>query len=397
MKLPRQEDRNKISSLSHTDKPLKISSAVPGSPASGYFRKFALATCVQVFYGAPSINLSEVVQAGIVLSLRPEFQGNFQVGRLADVFHFIFSTYPKENNWIQEKVILRRMRVPPRQDRNLSFIKILGVGRRFLATNPLDYIYAFLGHPTAKPRNRSLSTLKPDYGLDIEEPSRQLIKWLYEEEHRINFLYNISYSITSELEHSTSWLPTFHRGQIYPNIDNFAWKADNSLRTNQLVKAIFQDHMLQGVGVIFDSITACSEVNWQQTPQPQGNVVELCWKLQAGCTQITDMEERLIQFYCTLVGGTYTRGAAHLQWDFESYFRKKFLHKCAQLWNCRKQELILLLQMMVIGLPSSLRCTNVYLEENYSLQNMYYRVSCLYRKIWQSVFSTERRTGSHLL
>ncbi|KAN0108670.1 HET domain containing protein [Hyaloscypha variabilis] len=287
-------------------------------------QEVALATSVQVFYGAMSICLSEIVQAGYILSLRLEIQGIFQAASLVDAFYFIFSTYPKENNWIQEKALLRRLRDLTRQKLNISFIQILIVGRRFLATNPLDHIYAFLGHPAAKSRNRGLGTLKADYSLSIEEASQQLVKWLYEEEHRIEFLCNIAYPVASELEHLTSWLPILHRGQFHSSLDHHSWKADSSSSmTKQLVKAIFQDHMLHGVGVVFDSITACSEVSWQQTPQPQRNVVELCWKLQAGCTQITDIEERLMQFYWTLVGGIYTKGAAHLQRDFESYCRNK--------------------------------------------------------------------------
>jgi len=222
-------------------------------------QEVALNTSVKVFYGAISISLSEVVQAGFILSLLPDFQEGFNVGRLVDAFYFVFSSYPKENSWIQEKHILRRTRDLTR--RNLSFIQILRVGRRFLATNSLDHIYAFLGHPAAKSRHRSHGPLKADYSLNTEEASLQLIKWLYEEEHRLDFLCDISYPNASELEHSTSWLLKFHRGEIPHTLDNRLWKADNSPITKHLVKAIFQDQMLHGVGVMFDSVIASSELN----------------------------------------------------------------------------------------------------------------------------------------
>ncbi|KAE9378320.1 HET-domain-containing protein [Stipitochalara longipes BDJ] len=324
LEVPKLVDRKRLFQTDSQSQALRNLLSRPWFYRLWVLQEVALATSVCVFYGSLSINFSEVVLVGLILSLHSELQDGFHTGRLVDAFQDIFTTYAKANTWIQEKAILSYSRNYISQNSTVSFIQIVQTGARFQASNPLDHIYAFLGHPTAKSKNGDSGMFEANYSLTIEEATQRLVEWLYERDHRLDFLCDVSHHNPSELQHFPSWMPKFYGASKDLSIDHQLWNADNHAMTENFVETAFPGSMLQGLGVIFDTIRACSEPFTQQkfkssSPDP----VEVCWQLQAEVSQTANVEERLKAFSWTLVGGGYTGGGENLQRDFESYCRKK--------------------------------------------------------------------------
>ena len=286
-------------------------------------QEVSLATSAWLFYGAVSINFSEVVQSAFILSLLPDLQGKYPTGMLLDAFQAIFSTYAKENAWIQEKHVLRHSQNYLQEAFKTGLSEILLAGRGFQASNPLDHIYAFLGHPTAKVELGSSSILEADYTITIEEATHRLVERLYERDHRLDFLYHVLHSSLSG-EHFPSWLPDFHTMPGVVLMDHESFNADNFGRTGNLAMANFQNNKLQVLNVMFDTIRLCTEnFTEQKLLSSSLNPVELCWQLQAEVAPTAHMGEGLKALAWTLCGGIYIGDEVKLQRDFYSYCREK--------------------------------------------------------------------------
>lgn len=283
-------------------------------------QEVAFASTALVFYGAASINLSEVIQAAYLLGWRSDLNEDFPVGRWADAFGDTLVTYTTKKTWIQEKRLLRAWQESLTQEESLTLNKILISSSRFEATNPLDHIYAFLGHPAAKAKDGSC-ILEADYTISIDNACQRLAQSLYERDQQLNFLCTISHFTLADIEEFPSWIPKVHKAKLAHNNDHRDWNADYSATTD-FPKAIFRENMLHCWALIFDSIGVCSETfRWGVFEITNPTTVERCWNLYAECTPQVDVEKQSQAFMRTLVGGVYTGGSVHLQRDFGAYCR----------------------------------------------------------------------------
>jgi hypothetical protein len=288
-------------------------------------QEVAFASTALVFYGAASINLSEVVQAAYLLGRRSDLNGNnenFSVGRWADAFADTLVTYTTKKTWIQEKRLLRACQESLRRQERPTLHKILFSSSRFEATNPLDHVYAFLGHPAAKAKDGSC-ILEADYTISIDDACQRLSQSLYERDQRLDFLCTLSHFTPADFEGFPSWVPKIHRAKLAYTNDSRLWNADYSATTD-FPRAIFQENMLHCWAFVFDSIGVCSEpFRWGVFELMNPTTVERCWSLYTDATPPADVETQSQAFIRTLVGGIYTGGPEHLQRDFGAYCREK--------------------------------------------------------------------------
>jgi hypothetical protein len=285
-------------------------------------QEVALASSAWVFYGESSISLSEVIQTAVIMGIRQDLQNQFDVARWSNAFTNSLSMYTLKDNWIQESRLLRGLQEVLKRRGMPNFNYILNNSSEFEATIPLDYIYAFLGHPAAK-RPDGSSMLEADYTISVEDACQKLAQSQYEQDERLDFLCTLSHSTLADIDETPSWVPMIHKKKVRNWFSYNYWYADNFVKS-YFPKAVFQGGMLHGKAFIFDSITICPGNFGQdafETTNP--SVVEMYWSMQAAHIQPSEREERLHTFMWTLVGGGYMRGSERLQRDFYAYCREK--------------------------------------------------------------------------
>ena len=285
-------------------------------------QEVALASTAWVFYGEHFISLSEVIEAAYIMGYRHDLNDGCHIARWSDAFSTSLITYTTKDTWIQESRLLRALQESESRRMKPHFNGILQISDRFEATNPLDHIYAFLGHPTAKTPEAGC-ILEADYTISIEDACLELAQSMYKQDKRLDFLCTLSHSTLADIEESPSWIPMIHKTRNHQSIDHSSWNADHS-ESKGFPKAVFRDRMLHGNAVIFDSITICSDIFGEDAFEcTNPSVVEICWNMQTASIQPSEPEGRLYAFMVTLVGGTYKGGSAPLQRDFNGFCREK--------------------------------------------------------------------------
>jgi Heterokaryon incompatibility protein (HET) len=296
-------------------------------------QEVAVASSAWVLYGATAISLSDVVQTAVILTLRSGLHTEFPVSNLSAAFVNVFSTYAKKNTWIQEKLILQHSRNYIEREVVPPFHHILSIGRQFNTTKPHDYVYAFLGHPSARAKHGSLAILEADYTLSIEDVYRQLAERLYERDQRLEFLSAVSHQDPSSIEQSQSWAPKFHFADSDSSRYQRYWDADNSAVTEKFMRVDFQGSTLHCRTLIFDSISTFSEtfeVDMLESTSP--SPIEICWNLQAPFMPPNEVDKRFRHLKWTITGGSYPGGQGTFEQDFESYFMERISSEfCAHI------------------------------------------------------------------
>jgi Heterokaryon incompatibility protein (HET) len=285
-------------------------------------QEVALASSAWVFYGESFTSLSEVIEAANIMAYQNDLNDGCHVGRWSDAFENSLITYTTKDNWIQESRLLRAIQESLKRQVKQNFNNILENSYQFKATNPLDHIYAFLGHPTAKtPEGGCI--LEADYTISIEDACLKLAQSQYKQDERLDFLCILSHSTHADIEEYPSWIPMIHKTRHFGSLNHSSWNADHS-EIKDFPKAVFRDRMLHGNAFIFDSITLCSDIFGQDAFEiTNPSVVEICWNMQTASIQSYDTDGRLDSFMWTLVGGSYAGGAAPLQRDFNAFCREK--------------------------------------------------------------------------
>ncbi|PMD25415.1 HET-domain-containing protein [Hyaloscypha hepaticicola] len=285
-------------------------------------QEVALASTALVFYGESFINLSEVIQAAFIMSFRNDLENGCDVYQWGSAFIDSLSTYTTKDTWIQESRLLRGLQERLKRQFKPTFKDILFSSYRFEATNPLDHIYAFLGHPTAKtPGGGCL--LEADYTISIEDACLKLTESLYKQNERLDFLCLLSHSTLADIEEYPSWIPMIHKTRNCNSLDHSSWNADHSA-IKDFPKVVLQDRMLHGNAFIFDSIKIFSDIfGWDIFESTNSTAVEKCWNMQPTSIQPSESEGRLYAFMLTLVAGIYLGDKAQLQRDFNAFCQEK--------------------------------------------------------------------------
>src|ERR1700722_5108138 len=120
-----------------------------------------------VLYGDLTIAWSQIVEFGLLFASLPDLGSVFSTlaPRIIDSFNLIWSTYENPRTWRTELPLTRALskqsrstsaeQLALRSSRSLSssashFLNVLVAGSAKSATDPRDFVYAFLGHPAAQ-------------------------------------------------------------------------------------------------------------------------------------------------------------------------------------------------------------------------------------------------------
>lgn len=74
-------------------------------------------------------------------------------------FWNLWLTYDKKGSWFDTTPILNALGYSLTADCTMDFVLFLETSRRFNATNPLNHVFAFLGHPKALKRHQTRASL----------------------------------------------------------------------------------------------------------------------------------------------------------------------------------------------------------------------------------------------
>jgi hypothetical protein len=238
---------------------------------------------VDVYYGDIFMALSTLVTYNSINSIKKDANHRLRFGgRVSDAFWYIWSTSPAQDTWVTENTLLPEYAAYIRRKRVTSFSDIVDTGRKFEASDKRDYIYAFLGHPTAKIGQDEKLILDADYSIDIPQ---------------LNVIYSTQMVVkTGTLVHLETM---YHPNREALELDSplLSWVRDwnpKKIRTkriplsrDKILKAIdyqpstFIDsqNRLHTIGLVIDTVSFCTSQNFGPKVDfsTEKNVFEECW------------------------------------------------------------------------------------------------------------------------
>ncbi|KAL2757799.1 hypothetical protein ACRALDRAFT_1079888 [Sodiomyces alcalophilus JCM 7366] len=256
-------------------------------------QEVGLATAATAYWGDASLDFAEIAtfisNTYFTDDLR-HFLGPDTAALLAGAPLYalwnVWSTYEKKNSWMYRKPELRAFADQLAAVCHIDFVLVLEASRYFNATNHLDHVYAFLGHPRARKPGSRDTWLKANYALDLQEQHRLLAASLAQES--LNFL------VQAHQTHETlrrdfglpSWVPRWSEKKHPLHAEAF-WEAwDASLRKSE--REPFGAHVVDRVKLAVSAILIDAVDQLTPTMEPSqfgpigmdaGGILETCWDL----------------------------------------------------------------------------------------------------------------------
>ncbi|KAI3337263.1 heterokaryon incompatibility protein-domain-containing protein [Xylariaceae sp. AK1471] len=194
----------------------------------------------------------------------------------------IWCTYGS-STWVQDTEPLRRLSVWINDICDVDFVLVLEASKRFQATNPLDHVYAFLGHPLALIPGSQEPILLADYSLGVRELNLLVASKLARQS--LNFLVHIHPTEQQLSDHQFStWIPQWN--VEHGNAPTAFWGMwDASWRKKRLmnVEVSIVGKQLQVFALLLDTINDQTEVfNDSDLTRPNHYLtqfLESCWNI----------------------------------------------------------------------------------------------------------------------
>ncbi|KAI4279072.1 MAG: hypothetical protein L6R38_005105 [Xanthoria sp. 2 TBL-2021] len=191
-------------------KHLQALSQLPWFTRVWVLQEVGVAQTAVAYWGQSSLKFGHIVECFSLISHNPCFghlittYGNF-FNDIVDPWEAICCTYDNKRTWRNECPHLRfYVNHPERQ-----FLIVLWVGTRFTASVPHDYIYAHLGHPSAR-RADGEEFIKVDYSKSLGNLYLDVAERLIAQAQGIlipSAVYNTGNNNTTE----PSWVPRWHQ------------------------------------------------------------------------------------------------------------------------------------------------------------------------------------------
>ncbi|TDZ20759.1 Heterokaryon incompatibility protein 6, OR allele [Colletotrichum orbiculare MAFF 240422] len=260
-------------------------------------QEVGLATRATAFWGDKSIDFSELVTF-IHFGMSDEDlikrlgQGVRDVisGPPYYAFWNVWSTYDKKGGWVDTDPVLKAFATVLAADCNIDFVLVLEASRRFNATNPLDHVFAFLGHPKALMPQTNDTVVQADYGMSL--PELHLLVASNLAQQSLNFLVQVQNS-TESLEpncpHPT-WVPQWHiNDKSAPSAFWEAWDASLRISRQFSPAARLSGTELTVRGIVYDTVDlhtdTMKEKDFDRFHYGPGALIEQCWNLTETAAQ----------------------------------------------------------------------------------------------------------------
>lgn len=253
-------------------------------------QEVGLATTTTAFWGDDSIDFSEIavfvynVFYSVELKefLGPELSESLAGSPLYALWN-VWSTYGKENSWVRRTPKLRAFADRMAAQCDIDFNFVLEASRYFNATNKLDHVYAFLGHPQATKPGTSQTWLQADYSLSLKNQHRLLASSMSQDS--LNFLVQAQQTEESlNAAAYPSWVPRWdERDPMHAEAFWEFWDA--SLRKSQRrpFRAETRGDRLSVSGLIVDVVDQLTPTMKKADLEPiyeaGGRLVEKCWAI----------------------------------------------------------------------------------------------------------------------
>lgn len=276
-------------------------------------QEVGLATVATAFWGSSKIDFGEIgefiyhamLHKNLTTVLPRDVQDIIS-GSPYYALYNVWFTYNKKNSWVSRSPVLSPQVRWLIENTTVDMLLVLEASRRLNATNPLDHVFAFLGHPKALQPGTKKTLIEANYSTTLEALHSSLASKLAEKS--LNFLVQVQ-NQTADIDPSNihpSWIPQWNINK--PEAPVAFWEAwDASLHVSRPLTAstvanVF-GNTLKATALLFDKVEAHTQtMKKTRLEDPINGCVDSiieCWDLAAQC-QHAYGNHCLIAFAATL-------------------------------------------------------------------------------------------------
>lgn len=227
--------------------------------------------------------------------------------------HNVWSTYDKKSSWVSRNPELSKRVTWMTENTKIDFVLVLEASRKLNATNHLDHVFAFLGHPKALQPGKNKTLVQADYNSDLETLHHSLASKLAETS--LNFLVHVQ-NVAKDIELENvkpSWIPEWHIDRAEAPIAFWeAWDASliASMPLTDRNVASVCGNTLKVSALLFDTVGAhtptMKKPGFEDPRHGCVAMIEQCWDLAVRC-QNTYGKDVLIALAATLACDNKTK------------------------------------------------------------------------------------------
>lgn len=207
-------------------------------------------------------------------------------------YHAVWNVWCTFGNdgWLYETLPLRHLASWIASSGNIDFVLVLEASRLFEATNALDHIYAFLGHPQA--RFGSDQLFSADYSMQVADLNRDVASVLARQS--LNFLVQVQHQVDDDSTSNDtlpSWVPQWDiLVQGSPDAYWEWWDASRRIANSNGTRfSIFEDRLtipVLFIGAINLRTDIMTKEDLNASRSKLGEILEMCWDLTEAAEEV---------------------------------------------------------------------------------------------------------------
>ncbi|KAK2613248.1 hypothetical protein N8I77_000172 [Diaporthe amygdali] len=258
-------------------------------------QEVGLATIATACWGSSQIKFHEIgefihhamVHGNLNTVLRQDIK-DVIAGSPYYALHNVWYTYDKKNSWVSRSPVLSSRFKWMTEVFKIDIVLVLEASRMMNATDPLDHVFAFLGHPKALQPGTKETLIQANYNTDLKTLHHSLASKIAETS--LNFLVQVQ-NVAEDIQlrnEKPSWIPQWHINN--PGAPTAFWEAfDASLvkstpLTGQMVASVSENTLIASA-LLFDTIEALTPTmkkpRFEDPKHECAALIEECWDLAA--------------------------------------------------------------------------------------------------------------------
>lgn len=207
--------------------------------------------------------------------------------------HNVWFTYNKQNSWVSRSHVLMSRIKWMSEVSKTDLVLVLEASRMMNATDPLDHVFAFLGHPKALQPGTEDTLIQADYDTDLKTLHYSLASKMAETS--LNFLVQVQ-NLAEDIDlrnEEPSWIPQWHINDPRAPIAFWeAFDASNVELTPLPGRSVARvsKTMLKVSALLFDTVEAHTQTMkkscFEDPRHGCADLIEECWDLTADIPSI---------------------------------------------------------------------------------------------------------------